>query len=1243
MAVQVEGYRLSAQQLRVWQQRQRGRECRAQALVRIRGQLDVDRLASAVATVVREREMLRTSFHPVQDGMTAVQVVSDEAPLVAVRRIVLNGQSHLERIRRAEWTARGDLHTGSPLRVVLITRGPDDHALLITTTALVADSAALRTIVADLVSAYRQDPLDHVGLRHSQLAQWQHELGQEPQEEAVALLRRRSVNTLLRLPLAGGHQEGALADGRYVTVEMPQALHSCAARLNTSVECVLLACWQVLLSRVSGRPDLTVGTCFPGRDLDELRDCAGPLARWVGVRSEIGEDTRFNELVASTEAELSEVDELAECLLDPYATEPVAWEAAFEYKTAVEPLAAGAVTFTLDWEDVEAESYDLKLECVVGADTVRFVWHYVPDRFAHDYVTVLARQYATVLAEVTGDPTVRVADLDPLDAPTRHDLVVRFNLTANTEPARCLHELFEDQAAATPNAVAVHSGDERLSYRELDERANALAGVLRARGVGPEVLVGVGVRHSANLVVALLGVLKAGGGYVPLDVDLPAHRVATLLGRVGSTHLVTDDPDRWVGGFEVLDITESRPTCPRPDSGVTPDNLAYVIFTSGSTGVPKGVMIPHSAVANYVRWSAAAYGTADTAAVLHSSVAFDLTVTSLFTPLVAGGSVRINPAWRDVLRLAEGLPTLDEPAMLKLTPSHLKVLNHSFDQLAGRVRALVVGGEALTADVARPWRDGPTRLFNEYGPTEATVGCSVHEVTTTTGPVTIGRPIANTQIYVLDQRLRPVGVGVTGEIYIGGAGLARGYHSAPGLTAQRFVPDPFADTPGGRLYRTGDLACHTPGGGLHYVGRVDDQVKIRGVRVEPEEVRAALLEHEAVRDAVVVASNDENRGTRLVAYLLADVPPEAEIDAFVRERLPAELVPEEYHRISEIPLTTNGKVDVRSLAEQSTTARSRHLAQPVDAVELVILRCMEELLGTQVGADEDFFDLGGHSLLAVQLIARINEAMGLRLPVTVLFDVDDDDGGHRLASATRLARLVRTANSSVPLGSLVRLRRDGAGLPLVCVHPAGGDVLGFRSLSLRPELGRPVYALQAPTEPDAGQDVTGLADRYVAEVAGVPGPHVLLGWSMGGLVALELARRLASAGERPAMVVLVDTYPPELVLDGEPVTIEDVTGQDPSELSAVAREHLQRRLELYHVHSLAASRYVPAPWSGPVALLQSADTDPAVREKASARWRELCPGLVDTRVIAGDHFSLFQEPQVGAIAEFLAEVANQGH
>ena len=1288
----VEGFRLSVQQDHVWRVREAGQATWAQAMLGLAGPLDLARLAAALTVVTDRHEILRTAYGPVPGMRFAVQVVTEPGSCAPDLRIEdlrrLDDVAREERLAELARTERDAVEVSAPplLRTLLVRLAADRYGLLLTTSPLSADAEAMRLFTVDLAAEYAGRPAAEAVVQYLEYAEWQHESrGDGRGSPAVPSPRTATPAVGHRLPLQGAGRAGT--PSRTVPADLPadvvRAVHHYARTRGLTVRAVLLGAWQALLARTAASAEVVVGIRLEGRSHEDLAGCLGHFAKWVPAVGEVQPGTTFDMLAAAVADTLARADEREEQVLDDYAADAPGWTAAFDCADAPQPLRSGPVSFTLEWCDVVAEPCTVGLDCLVGPDSIRTLWRYRPDALSRPYVRVLAGQYRTLLARLVADPSVPVRSVSSLDGPARALLVEAFNDTAREVPGDCLHQLVEAQVRRTPDAPAVAGPHRRLTYRELDRWADRLAAGLRHHGVGPETRVGVCLPHGPELIAVLLAVLKAGGAYVPLDPAHPAARLRALLSQAGC-HLVVagDDLPAAVDADGVPRLDPARLEARGADAGapapvVVPDNLAYVMFTSGSTGEPKGVMVPHRAVVNYLAAAARLYPGTGSGAAAHSSVAFDLTVTSLFLPLVTGRTVHLDPAWRDVTGLAAELAGRDGLHLLKLTPSHLAVVNRVVpaDRLRGTAACLVVGGEQLTGEAVEPWlRHAPgTRVFNEYGPTEAAVGCCVHEVSEAPAgaePLPIGRPIANTQVYVLDDDMTPVEVGVPGEIYVGGASLARGYLDRPELTADRFRPDPFSPLPGRRLYRTGDLGCHDAQGGLRYLGRRDEQIKVRGARVEPAEIRAVLRTHPAVRDAAVADGPDQ----RLTAYLVGDEQPsEQELRAYVADRLPGYMVPDTYRWITGIPLTANGKLDRAALRGRLAVA-DRPVTPPRDAAEFTVVRLIEELLDrAPVGVHDDFFEIGGHSLLAVRLMAKINAAFGTELPVSVFFEKPGADQV-RPATAAHLARAAR--RGGMRSEAAVRLR-DGVGAPLFCFPPAGGDVVGYRDLAFSDVSQRPIYGLQPPLDGTAEtQSVEFLADYYLAALRRVrpAGPYLLLGWSMGGLVAFETARRLVTAGEQVPVLALVESYPGEVLpLDVQTSALHHLAGalgwpagtELPLDMADLQRlpedvaihrivaaataaglvsagpeqQDLERRLRLNQMHVRAAAEYRLLSYAGPVTLIQATATEPDLQRKAVEAWRRSCTGPIVVRELPGEHFTVLRRPAVDELARIVESAA----
>jgi amino acid adenylation domain-containing protein len=590
----------------------------------------------------------------------------------------------------------------------------------------------------------------------------------------------------------------------------------------------------------------------------------------------------------------------------------------------------------------------------------------------------------------------------------RDQLLYEWNDTCVEFPALCTHQLFEQQVERDPDAIAVVFNEQRLSYRELNQRANQIAHYLRRLGVGPDRLVGVCLQRSPEMVAGLLGVWKAGGAYVPLDPSYPQERLSFMVEDAAVQVLLTEKRCEHLfspAHEKTVCLDSDWPTIAQEsqsnlDSRSTPSNLAYVMYTSGSTGTPKGAMILQSGLVNYLTWAIKTYGVKAGGAVpVHSSISFDLTVTSLYTPLLAGARVELLAEDAAAQSLLTALKRQKGRSLVKITPAHLELLSQQLapDEAADMTNVFVIGGENLLAEKLKLWREfaPATRLINEYGPTETVVGCCVYEVQAgdpSSGSVPIGRPIDNTQLYVLDADLKPVPLGETGELYIGGAGVARGYWNRPELTEERFLPDPFSGAPGSRLYKSGDLARYRADGILEYLGRVDNQVKVRGYRIELGEIEAALASHPAVQSCAVLAREDEPGNRQLVGYVIPAKNlslASGELRAFLERRLPTYMVPAHFVILGSLPLTPNGKVDRKALpapSNQSVAFSASVVASHTRAEKALVAIWAELFKVDAVSVNDNFFDLGGHSLMVFKALSRIREVFEVDLPVQDFFE-----------------------------------------------------------------------------------------------------------------------------------------------------------------------------------------------------------------------------------------------------------------
>jgi amino acid adenylation domain-containing protein len=767
---------------------------------------------------------------------------------------------------------------------------------------------------------------------------------------------------------------------------------------------------------------------------------------------------------------------------------------------------------------------DLWLVAERRSDTAVLLVDYDADLYALDNAERLLAQVRTLLEAGLRDPSAAVADLPLLGTDERSLILDQWNATAHAYPRTCVDLLVAEQAARVPDAVAVECDGERLTFAELERRASCLGRHLRTLGVGPGVLVGIAVERSVELLVGLLGILKTGGAYVPIDPTYPQERQAYMLGDAAVPVLVTQEPL-----LERVPVGSARPVCldrdwdeieraaePEPKGPVErdPEQLAYVIYTSGSTGQPKGVEVPHRALVNFLSAMRERPGLdADDILVAVTTLSFDIAGLELFLPLIVGGKVVIAPegASADPRVLAELLASSGATVM-QATPTTWRMLLESGWRGCPRLKALC-GGEALPVALAHDLLDCGIELWNMYGPTETTIWSTVCRLRVGK-PVTIGRPIANTTLYILDSRLQPLPIGVPGELHIGGEGIARGYRNRPDLTAERFLPNPFGS---GRIYKTGDLARYLSDGTVEYLGRLDHQVKVRGFRIELGEIETLLGRHPAVARAVCVA-RDDGAGPELIAYIVPSGTPVsgARLRRYLSDRLPAYMVPSAIVSLPAFPLTPNGKIDRNAFpAPPRERMADNEAVPPRTALEHELVRIWERVLGVSpIGVTDNFFDLGATSLVAAQLFAEIEHELADALPLGAVF---------RAPTIEKLAALIETPEVGPRWTSLVPIQPHGARPSIFCVHGGAGTILHLEPLARSVGDEQPFYGLQsrglyggvAPL-----RTVEAMASHYLAELREVQphGPYYFAGYCFGGIVAFEMAQRMLAEGEDVAML-----------------------------------------------------------------------------------------------------------------------------
>ena len=1030
------GYRLSAEQERLWWQQQNGDASQycAVCTISLEGPLEVSRLQAALRNIVGRHEILRTTFHR-QPGMKVPFQVIQEHNEPALEMMELNGLSEsaqnnkLEELFHRAKRFDFNLEQGPVLRVQLVALSPDKHVLIICLPALCTDCCSLQNIVTEIGSCYAAHPelpdSDEV-LQYADVVEWQTELLESEDTKAGREFWREysrkmdwASQSSLSLPFEGKHLVGTFCVETIRTIvdaATVEHLDTVCAFQEISSSNLLLACWQVLLSRLTGRSQITVGSEFDGRKFEELDNALGLFSKYLPLQARIEPQLPFIQVANQAKRCVTEAHKWQESFSWNHieASNASTLFFTFAYLEQPVPQEFGGVTFRCGQQYVCSEGFKLKLSAQRSASGLILEFHFDSSRLERATVEQFAGYFQTLLTAAVENPEAPVSRLPLLNEIERDKLLVQWNQTAADYPAdRCLHELFEAQVARTPDRVGLRFEDRQLSYEEWNQRANQLAHYLRQLGVGPDSLVGLCVERSAEMMVALLAILKAGGAYVPLNADNPKPRLAQQLSGVRvlltQEKLLPAMPD-FSGTTLCLDRDEALwSTQPHGNLPVqtSPENLVYVIYTSGSTGVPKGVGVRHRNLVNYAHFICGRLELEKYPEGLHfatvSTLGADLGNTCIYPALISGGCLHVisYEVSTDSQRWAQycGQHPID---VLKIVPSHLQALLQS--EQAGQVlprKYLILGGETLSPMLVEKIQElNPAcEIVNHYGPTETTVGSLTLQVKpyqkNDSVSIPIGRPIANTQVYILDGHQQPVPVGVVGELYIAGAGVTAGYINQPERTAERFLPDPFvAETnpqaEPARMYRTGDLARYLPDGKVEFLGRSDDQIKIRGFRIELGEIESVLARHDSVKQAVVIAKEDERGEKRLLAYVVRrgeSGSSTEELRAYVKEQLPDYMVPAAIISLPKLPLTANGKIDRQVLPAPEQIQTHAYIAPRTPTEEVVAHIWAEVLRREQISIHEDFFEIGGHSLLATQIISRIRRILNVDLPLRKMFEL----------------------------------------------------------------------------------------------------------------------------------------------------------------------------------------------------------------------------------------------------------------
>jgi len=1301
--------------------------------VTIHGELDIDQLEQAFNLTIARHESLRTVF-PSEEGQ-ARQLILESLEFRLERIDLSYHPTQEERDRQAKEICRTeaampfDLACGPLLRGKVIRLGEEEHILMLNMHHIISDGWSMGILVRELgliMEALRQgrDPelaplpiqyvdysvwqrrwLEEGGVLKQQLAYWQEKLG----GVAETLDLATDYPRLSMQSYAGATQEFAL-DG-----QLTEQLKSLAERQGCTLYMVLLAALKTLLYRYTGQNDICVGSPIANRQYGETEGLIGMFVNTLALRSQVhGEDT-FADLLSQVKATCLEAYEHQDAPFEKVVdvVSPVrnmAISPLFQVMVAMQNAEGGALERNIQRYPMEIpiSKFDLSADFMETAEGLAGLMEYSTALYKPQTIKRMIEHFIAMCRAITARPRTKIGELEYLGEAEKQQLLVEFNDTGMDYPTdKCIHELFAEQAAIHPDKTAVVYGKQELSYQELYEKSHDLALYLQSLGVKPDDVVGLCVERSLDMMVGILGILQAGGAYVPLDPDYPEERLAYMLkdSRTGiiltqeklrkklravittATQLITLD-GQWPEISDHIADLKARKVPLR--DGVKAEHLVYVVYTSGSTGKPKGVLVEHRSVVNHAMAAAQKYTFTSSDRMLQFfSLSFDAAAEEIFPTLACGATLVLRPD--DLMETIEsmlerltamGITVLSLPA----AAWHWMVvaLGQPDTQLPKNLRVVYIGGERAIPQRVSEWRERvgeAVLLLNTYGPTEATITATASDLTVENPDefareVSIGKPLANLTVYVLDSGWHLVPLGVPGELYIGGAGVTRGYLGRPELTAERFLPDPFGQ-PGARMYRTGDLVRFRDDGELEYRGRVDHQVKIRGYRIELGEIEAHLNQHPALEDSVVITQGEENSKQLLAFYRATDTKADHIVDvgsealrAHLLRSLPEYMVPTAFVSLAVIPLNPNGKVDRRALARIEVTRTSgQEYVGPRSQREKQLVEIWAEVLKLapeKIGINDSFFELGGHSLLAPRIFSMIEQRLGRRLPLAVLYRSPTIEA---MAKAFSL----EASGSSV----LVPFAPVGDGPKFFCVHPAGGAAMIYKALAdhLRPAVR--LYGLQAPGVMDAEQplrSIEAMARRYVLELrAEQPhGPYHVGGYSLGGVVAFEMATILMREGDEVATMALIDCAPPGAVqssaLDpravtffariiGVPLREEDVPelGYDETiryVARRVARETvafgteeeiaalLHRGLRLVDIMIQAEQRYQPRPYPGSVVLLKASEglgeTADGFNRDGAYGWASLVKGPLTVADVPGTHETIVLEPNLRELARKLS-------
>ncbi|GCF07287.1 non-ribosomal peptide synthetase [Dictyobacter arantiisoli] len=1315
---------LSMQQARLWDFYQHTAIYHAVGVIELEGAVALDLLQEAIADIVARNEILRTAFSALPGMDVPMQIVSKPHygyQVTSLEHLLpVDQDDFLKNIVLQLRTQPVAISQMPCLHCHLLTLNANQHFLVLSLPAFCADSKTLQLLTSALQQTYygllspatSEHEEEDEPLQYIDVSAWQNELLAEEDAVEHSLFWKHLDLTLLdtfSMPGATAATEAAFRPEIYhipFHASLMPTLEALALEFHASIDTLLLSVWYLFLASYTNQEEIIMGVGNDGRTYDELATALGLYTRFVPLPAVIDAEETFAHIVSQIGSTyknaIEEQNYFSWAAHEHKQSQQLPVQYIYEQaSSSYSHTNAEPVHFSLRASYQCSEPFLLKLEAVHTAESLKFQLHFAANRFTHEKIELLALAFQTILEDALSHPHLPVKNLHLLQPWQEKQLRTQFQGPIVQFPALHLVDLFEQQVARNASALAVRHNDSTLTYGELNHRANLAAHALRARGVGRNTVVGICVERSVDMIVGLLAILKAGAAYLALDAQLPLQRLQYQLQDAQVAMVVTQQKlsslflDYPVETCTLSTLYEHNVpgAAENVPAGIQLSDLAYVIYTSGSTGNPKGVLIEHQNVSNYIQgmqqqlaWQAGwQFATV-------STLAADLGNTVIFGSLIAGGCLHIldyeiatsASRWSRYLQ--------QHPIdVLKIVPSHMSALLSAETEVSANAflprQQLILGGEALKRTLLARLIEmqAGCQIINHYGPTETTIGVLVnHHVHIQEDEIIpLGKPLSNLSAVILNAGGNMVPVGAAGELYIAGAGLARGYLNQPDQTQAKFVLKRWSEQECVRYYRTGDLARATFDGTIEFLGRADTQVKIRGFRVELGEIEQTLQQWPQVQECIVLLDEAQPGEQRLVAYVIAtqsSILVEKELKAFLQEHLPAYMVPNSIIQLAAFPLTLNGKIDRKQLPAQqpvstgssASVPTEKTYIRPRDHVEMRLATIWSKILNVHtIGVLDDFFDLGGNSIIAVRLMSLIHKEFHCDLALSTLFK-------HPTLGA--FAHILREDGLEEISAIIVPLQTHGERLPFFCVHPSGGTVFRYQAFAQALGAEQPFYGLQSPEYEIGSLRLEDMAAQYVQAIQNIQptGPYQIGGWSLGGVVAFEIAQQLTRQGESVSLLALFDSsLPPSCLLEPSARTPgiqllddrivvnvlreegvlslseEDVMRAEPQIQLIHAWEQARqtnllpadigfeqfRRLAYMNCRNLlAVKQYEPEVYPGRITFFRSSEVLQLQQSQPNALtggWEQLCQQEIIAYVVPGKHSEMVDEPYVRELARFL--------